>query len=382
MDKIDQLCNRCDAVLSGNTIKCDSICGRQFHIKCVKMSNVTFKNYEEMDNLLFVCDNCKASFCKAVNEKLCKIVSMFNIYDEQAKRNNDSLEDIKKQVCELKKSIDENGSEIKRKIENVNTVESEQMSYAQKVKASKNNAVVIVKPKKSVQKSDQTKQEIKNKIDPASIKIDKVRNMPDGGVAFECANSNMCEELKKVAVEKMGEDYIVETPELKLPMMKIIDITDDYSDEEIVHKLKKQNKEIIENAKIKVIYKTKSGPIYFSAIVEIDAESFEKCMSAGRLNIGWDHCKVFEYLNLRRCYKCWGFNHKAKSCKSDRKCKKCTGNHDFKDCRSNEVKCVNCVYAVEKLKMDIDTEHRADDRNCTVFKRRCTIERKKIQYEQ
>lgn len=388
LDRDNLICETCENDLSGSVVNCDGICGKKYHIKCLKMNAAVFKFYEETENMLFMCDDCKLDSIKAISNKLSKICSLFNIYDEQAKRNEASLEIIKQKVTELQNCIDEGNAEVKQKIDNASAsgtttaLGSVKMSYAEKVKASKNNAVVIVKPKKSEQKSKETITEIKKKIDPSNLKIERVRNIAAGGVVLECANSNMSETLKNVATEKMGENYVVEIPKLRQPCIKIVDMTEKYDNDELLAKLKSQNNEIIGDAEMKVLHIGVSGKRWFNAIIEIDSVNFEKCMSIGRLNIGWERCRVFENLSFKMCYKCCGFNHKAKSCKNEIRCKKCAGNHDIKECKSEVNKCANCINAVEKLKINLDVNHSAYDRECRVLNRQKTMERRKIAYIQ
>lgn len=66
----------------------------------------------------------------------------------------------------------------------------------------------------------------------------------------------------------------------------------------------------------------------------------------GRLSINWRSCRVVDYVEVTRCYKCQKYSHVAKTCKSDIEvCKHCgqTG-HDFPACRykSAPPKCANC----------------------------------------
>ena len=43
-----------------------------------------------------------------------------------------------------------------------------------------------------------------------------------------------------------------------------------------------------------------------------------------------------------QCFKCWRYGHITAHCRSQVTCKKCTGEHDHKDCTSPEQKCRNC----------------------------------------
>lgn len=53
--------------------------------------------------------------------------------------------------------------------------------------------------------------------------------------------------------------------------------------------------------------------------------------------------KVHAYIApLLQCYKCFKFNHGAKICKSTQRCSLCTGEHHYKECDTNTIKCINC----------------------------------------
>lgn len=43
-----------------------------------------------------------------------------------------------------------------------------------------------------------------------------------------------------------------------------------------------------------------------------------------------------------RCFKCQRFGHVAAVCRGDQRCGKCGGQHDRRECDSNELKCCNC----------------------------------------
>lgn len=91
-----------------------------------------------------------------------------------------------------------------------------------------------------------------------------------------------------------------------------------------------------------------------------------------KVYLGWKHCRVIEYNNLPRCFKCCGFNHYAKECKGQLTCFKCGGSHNGKECKSEKSECVNCVKKYNKLKdkSDFDIEslkHNAYSKNCPVY---------------
>lgn len=106
-------------------------------------------------------------------------------------------------------------------------------------------------------------------------------------------------------------------------------------------------------------------------------------MDVGKLYVNWDSCKIFEHVNLIRCFKCLGFNHFSKDCSRQTTCKFCASNHESSACSrsssSQDYKCVNCSYHVEHLKMQLDVNHHAFSSDCKVLQRKFMEERKKVE---
>lgn len=100
------------------------------------------------------------------------------------------------------------------------------------------------------------------------------------------------------------------------------------------------------------------------------------------LLIGWGSCIVEEYVNVNRCFKCCGYNHKSTVCKNKQACIKCGDEHKMKDCKSEINKCVNCSIVNNKWKLKLDTNHQANSNLCSVYKKKLEAERKRIKYNQ
>ena len=69
---------------------------------------------------------------------------------------------------------------------------------------------------------------------------------------------------------------------------------------------------------------------------------------------------------VTQCYKCKGFNHVAKDCKSEQKCVRCAGAHKSTECADKHkefLKCSNC-----------DGDHVASFRTCPKFKDQIKIQ--------
>lgn len=92
------------------------------------------------------------------------------------------------------------------------------------------------------------------------------------------------------------------------------------SSDEIIQNLKAQN-DFLQSSDLNVV--SVFGKQRFSVIIEIDCKSFNLVMNRKdrTLNIGWAKCAVYEHLNIRRCFKCYGFNHIAKECSNKKHAK-------------------------------------------------------------
>lgn len=120
---------------------------------------------------------------------------------------------------------------------------------------------------------------------------------------------------------------------------------------------------------------------YFT-LIEVDGTTYETLIRKEKINIGWDRCRVYDAVNVQRCYKCSGFGHKASDCRNQKACPRCAECHDLKDCKAEpkDIKCINCKNAVEKLKINLDIRHEAWSNECKVLSRKLEAEKSKIDF--
>lgn len=256
------------------------------------------------------------------------------------------------------------------------------LSYADTVKTDCEPDIMFV-PKKD-QKPADTKNDLKNTISPTKINVESIRNGYKGSIIVKCKDKQSSELLISSAHHKMSNAYEVKTPKTKHAQLKVINLSEQLTDDNIVLKIKKQNSYIPQEADIKIIKqinmkKLPSTDDNFTVILECDSKTSCDIINNEILSIGWDRCRVFEYTYVLRCFKCLGFNHTSKVCTKDQTCAKCSGNHMQKDCTSNEIKCVNCTLAVSKLNISLDVHHQANSMECSVLQRRIENEKKRVQ---
>lgn len=253
---------------------------------------------------------------------------------------------------------------------------SNAVTYADQVKFSEPD--ILIAPKNCDQKSDVTENDIKNNISPSKMCIENIRKAPKGSIIVKCSNKESSEKLKSAAIEKLSDKYDVKVSEIRNPQIKIVNISTKLEDDELILKIKKQNDFISNTTDIKVIkmYEVKKkDEIKYTAIIESDTETIHQILNSEKLSIGWDRCRVFDHVYILRCYRCLGFNHISKVCTRKQLCIKCGGEHEKKDCKSNETKCANCVNAAKSLNITLDINHEAYSMDCSVFKRRVQHEK-------
>lgn len=86
--------------------------------------------------------------------------------------------------------------------------------------------------------------------------------------------------------------------------------------------------------------------------------TFNSCNLPEEINIGWNKCRVKEYIpKPRRCFKCQGFQHSSKNCRKDQDiCVNC--GHDYHGPICNQPPlCRNC-----------NEEHPASSKDCFYYK--------------
>lgn len=289
-----------------------------------------------------------------------------------------SSEAILSTVKEVKKSIQDGLSKVSDSIASSPSM-VKTMSYSAVARGS--SSVIVVKPKNQSQTSDETKTVMRKTIDTAKFPIQGVRNVNNGGIAIECKNKELIAQLKADAESKLGASYEITAPPAKCPKVKIIGITSDADNKFLISRLTEQNEDIFKGCQApKIVHKFKTKNS-IGIKLEVSGDLFKKIMSARRVTIGWDTCIVYESIDVTRCYKCCGYHHLAKSCKASIVCSKCGLDHDFKACKSDTFKCINCVNASKALKTTIDATHSAFSQDCPVFNRKVEMEKRRIDYE-
>lgn len=251
-------------------------------------------------------------------------------------------------------------------------------SYANVVKQ---KPALLITPVNAAQSCIETRNTMREKINPVGLPISDVRNGSHGSIVIECNDKDSSDQLKAEVAEKLGSSYTVNIMAKRLPKIRIIGLSEELSAEELAQKILNQNTEIQDGGTLKILHIFKlPRSSNFGAKIEIDPVSFKKILELQKLRIGWDICQVYEAFDLLQCYSCSEYHHSAKNCTNPLSCSRCSGGHKRSDCSSTFESCTNCKLASSKLKINLDLAHSATSKSCPVYIRKITQEKRRINY--
>lgn len=345
------VCINCESDIKRNDkyVKC-IVCGLKSHLKCTKLKEEEFSIITANPNINYSCRTCGT---------IDNVVSSM-------------MNNVKMLLKEQENRFEEQLNLFKDSINGMINSKDNSRSYSEAVRKKKNEKI-IVKPTEE-QNSKKTKDEITEIIEPEklAIGVKNIKYVKNGGILINCADKESKNKIK-TKMEEVTEKYNIEEPKIKKPTIIVINVEKKYIDKdlgEIKRCISDQNCLLQgENMqKFKVLRKyVKNKSNVGNIILEVENDIYATLLSEERLNIGWKRCKVFEYVNVVRCFKCARYGHFAEKCKNETTCFNCAGSHMTTECQEQYVKCINCFNAKEKLKLNISYDHTAYDRECASY---------------
>lgn len=113
------------------------------------------------------------------------------------------------------------------------------------------------------------------------------------------------------------------------------------------------------------LFGRKEGPT-MNMIISCHPDCRRVLIDSGLCYLGWNACRVRDYLGATRCFKCHACDHVSKNCTQEKiTCQHCaTLGHDYEDCpkKTLSAECATC----SRLKKHLD--HSTGDRNCPACK--------------
>lgn len=347
-------------------------------IQCKKKSNKI---------KIFACDSCQTSYCGDCANLTATEIKCLSLVTRSLKffctlcKDNDIYQYLNKIIKDKETIINDKNTIIELLNNKIALIESTK-SYARAVSTTqtvkpqlqpiiKNVPAIVIKPN-NFQTGLNTKKEIQQKISPKTlnISINSVKTTANGTLTVKC---NSEEDAKKFIDEThnqgLNNKYNIRLAQMKKPKVKIITSSNtEMPLEEIEASLRKQNKIIKDEDHLEVTFKKTLPNGKTTIFAECSGKLFQQLMINKKVFLSWERCPVYEDLTVRRCRKCYAYDHKEAFCKNKLTCTYCGEEHKVSDCTKQNKKCNNCVSAVNKYKLDYNVEHEAYWRDCPSFK--------------
>lgn len=314
------------------------------------------------------------------------IKNMYNKSIELAAENN-ILQNL------LKDKIDHMEERIVERIQRQKNEGTIPTSYAS-IAANKNTPKqvtqfkIVVKPKNK-QESDETKQQIKEQVDPVTRKIgiNGLKRARNGQIEIYLPTETDKNKIKAI----LTKDQKLEVEEKKRNNPRLIIDNIDMElekDEEIIQTMLEQNDningqmtydEFRGKTKIRTHIKSKYREGTKRVIMEVTAD-LRRIMIQDKINIGWRRGGAKDYLTGVQCYNCCGIGHTSKHCNTITTCGNCAGQHTTGECREEIAFCILCHIENERYGKNINTYHICRDGRCETIERIKTNIKKSIDY--
>lgn len=421
-------CKKCQKTINSRS-KDDKltcvVCKDQVHLSCSEIDKELFKVITESIYVKYTCHSCAnddesdkiKQYMRIVHETMKPI---FDDFTNQIKKLQSEIEKMKSKFNDTSMNVtpnlntpksftklfmsQNNSSNKKRKWSDIVNQESSDNDINQKSKMHKLSndqpeSILIMQPSEDLgidEITDEVKKDMRkivsSKLDPVNDPVLAMRFSSKGKLIIKCDNKESVDLIKNKLQSLVGEAFNLSEPKPMKPYLRINDINaiDYVSDDELIKYIVAQNKDIFKSsADIKLIKsnkhsaKRKNNTIHewYSAIICVDKRTCDNILYKKSLRIGWSSCRVSLYVNIKRCFKCNGYNHTANNCnKADHVCPKCSGNHKISECTSTEIKCCNCLNMNAKSGLNMPFHHFAWSEKCPVFQRKSLSVSNKTNY--
>jgi hypothetical protein len=281
-------------------------------------------------------------------------------------------------------SIEENVivKEIKTLCERIGKIEKhllpsekELLTYANVAKGLPERALVITNSDGKMSGKKMAKI-VESRINPVFAKVSNLQVYENKCVIKAKLDDDNLQEFANRIKKCLGKGCEAEPVKSRKPRLKIIGNIHieekQLIDQQLLDYIKQQNTFIQDDVEIKVVKKADAKTnLPDQIIIETTPRAYRTILKTGYLTVGYSRCKVYDANSVPRCFKCSQLGHFEKNCASTTICcPKCAGEHKLKECDSNEVRCINCETANQRLKTKIDVHHAAFDRNCPQLARR------------
>jgi hypothetical protein len=375
--------------------------------QCSRFFERSSKIKQKFDDSIKQCGNIKREAKTDINQCILDLLDIIHeqndLIIESNPRSNCDLETVVKACKEANCELLDN---IKKFIapQTYSSIVKRGQEYGGSERLIRPNHTVLIRPIDNKIDSKQCENAFKMALkNNKNIAINKIKYISNGGLAVNCGSQEESDLLMDT-VDKEMNTFKAEKPKKKNPKIVIKGIDEDLKEEEIVEQIINKNKLIKEffiankreqiDDHLKCVFKFRKNVKQTAEnksktntwVLEISAQMYNIIVNKlSSVYIGFRSCKVNEYINVFRCFKCCGFGHKADECKQiSFSCGICGEGHETNRCSAGTEKhlCVNCdrFNKINKSVKKIDTNHSVFSSSCASLNRIKNIIKSRINY--
>lgn len=371
----NSVCPTCNSTPNRQECTQCTICKSVFHAWCVEKSaeenygtKTMIKSFNldsTKNNFVFFCDICATKFERSLkeseNEKIVSLESKVNNIEAKIEAK---FEEMTKLLMNQERSRDtkQTPQNIWMNPDKMTNVKTPPVKLIIK---SKNEAIVDKALHTKLEKAMQ-----ENNIGVTTCYKNKL-----GDIHFQVESEEKRDQLKNI-VSNQDSTIEMNTPSEQRASITIVGLQKEYKKDEVFQMLELQNgfikkfansNSLQNHIQIYSVQPLKNNPERFQVFASVSATLREGILRYGnRLTLGFDSCKVYDRVHLKRCFTCQKFGHYMKDCPTPNTpvCGKCASfHHNTRDCTSSETECVNCARNSEN-----DTNHYTNSVNCPVLR--------------
>ena len=233
---------------------------------------------------------------------------------------------------------------------------------------------------------EDTKKIILQAIKPeeCSLKVRRIVKSGDNGIRIVADKADLDKIKKLESLKNAGLN--VNVPTKLNPRLNIHGVDATCGLKALEEKMRIQNLTMEEAKDLKVVYifpprKERDSDILkptTSCIIETTPDIRIKLLSQKRVFVGWNSCRVEDYIQVWQCYRCLDFGHTAGKCNKPHVCAHCSESHDTRTCPNKAQP--HCCYNCKKANNTSHQHTAIDTKTCPIIQRRLKDRAQNINY--